>query len=118
MWRRILRKALDFPVQILEFCPVSRPSAKGRCVSRIWPEQLGGIKVALSPGTRMQVRKLIERHDGGNRIVLIKMTKLGENSLAAARPVHAESVRRNLLSRLTSEQTATMVRISNILGED
>src|SRR5271156_4840058 len=68
--------------------------------------------------TRMQARKLIVRHDGGNRIVLIKLTKLGENSLAAARPVHAESVRRNLLSRLSSEQIATMVRISNILGED
>ena len=68
--------------------------------------------------TRMQTRKLIERHDGGNRIVLIKLTKLGENSLAAARPVHAESVRRNLLSRLSSEQIATMVRISNILGDD
>jgi DNA-binding MarR family transcriptional regulator len=68
--------------------------------------------------TRMQERKLIDRHDGGNRVVLIKLTKLGENSLAGARPVHAESVRRNLLSRLTPEQIATMVRISNILGED
>jgi DNA-binding MarR family transcriptional regulator len=68
--------------------------------------------------TRMQVRRLIERQDGENRSVLIKLTKVGENLLAAARPVHAESVRRNLLSRLSSEQTATMVRISNILGED
>ena len=46
--------------------------------------------------TRMQKRKLIERCDGGNRIVLIKLTKLGENKLADARPIHAESVRRNL----------------------
>jgi DNA-binding MarR family transcriptional regulator len=68
--------------------------------------------------TRMQERKLIERHDAGDRIVLIKLTKAGENLLAAARPVHAESVRRNLLSRLSPEQIATMVRISNILGED
>jgi DNA-binding MarR family transcriptional regulator len=68
--------------------------------------------------TRMQKRKLIDRHDGENRIVLIKLTKLGENALAAARPIHAESVRRNLLSRLSPEQIATMVRISNILGDD
>lgn len=68
--------------------------------------------------TRMQERKLIERRDAGNRIVLIVMTRHGESRLAAARPVHAESVRRNLLSRLTAEQTATMVRVSNILGED
>jgi DNA-binding MarR family transcriptional regulator len=68
--------------------------------------------------TRMQQRKLIERCDGGSRIVLIKLTETGKDKLAAARPVHAESVRRNLLSRLTSQQIETMVRISNILGED
>jgi DNA-binding MarR family transcriptional regulator len=68
--------------------------------------------------TRMQERKLIDRQDGGGRVVLVKLTKLGESSLAAARPVHAQSVRRNLLSRLSSEQIATMVRVSNILGED
>ena len=45
--------------------------------------------------TRMQERELIERHDSGNRMVLIKLTKLGENSLAAARPIHAGSARRN-----------------------
>jgi len=38
--------------------------------------------------------------------------------LDAARPIHAESVRRNLLSRLSAEQIDTIVRVSNILGED
>jgi DNA-binding MarR family transcriptional regulator len=68
--------------------------------------------------TRMQQRNLVERCDGGNRVVLIKLTETGKDKLAAAKPIHAESVRRNLLSRLTSEQIATMVRISNILSED
>jgi hypothetical protein len=32
-------------------------------------------------------------------------------------PIHAASVRRNLLSRLTQEQTDTIVRVSDLLGE-
>jgi len=46
------------------------------------------------------------------------LTKLGRERLDAARPIHAESVRRNLLSRLSAEQIDTIVRVSNILGED
>jgi DNA-binding MarR family transcriptional regulator len=104
-----------------DFGVLSRLAAigKGEMRQQDLARAMGWDKSRLSHQlTRMQARKLIERHDGGNRIVLIKLTKLGENLLAAARPIHAESVRRNLLSRLTSEQTATMVRISNILGED
>ena len=50
--------------------------------------------------------------------VLVVLTEHGREKLKAARPIHAASVRRNLLDRLTAEQTATMVRVSNILGED
>jgi hypothetical protein len=35
-----------------------------------------------------------------------------------ARPVHAASVRRNLLSRLSQQQIETIVRVSNLLGEE
>jgi DNA-binding MarR family transcriptional regulator len=92
---------------------------KGEMRQQDLARSMGWDKSRLSHQlTRMQQRQLVERCDGGNRVVLIKLTETGKDKLAAARPVHAESVRRNLLSRLTSEQIATMVRISNILSED
>jgi DNA-binding MarR family transcriptional regulator len=68
--------------------------------------------------TRMQERKLIERREADKRAVLIVLTSQGREKLKAARPVHARSVRQNLLARLSKEQIETLVRISNILGED
>lgn len=68
--------------------------------------------------TRMQERALIERRDADRNGVLVVLTKLGQAKLEAARPIHAESVRRNLLSRLTPEQIDTIVRVSNLLGEE
>ena len=68
--------------------------------------------------TRMQERALIERRRTDGKTVLIVLTKLGREKLDAARPIHADSVRRNLLSRLTQEQTDTIVRVSNLLGEE
>jgi DNA-binding MarR family transcriptional regulator len=68
--------------------------------------------------TRMEERALIERRRADKSTVLVVLTKLGQEKLDAARPIHAESVRRNLLSRLSAEQIDTIVRVSNILGED
>jgi DNA-binding MarR family transcriptional regulator len=68
--------------------------------------------------TRMEGRGLIKRHVLDRRVVLVQLTELGRKTLDIAFPVHAESVRRNLLSRLTAEQIATIVRVSNILGDD
>ena len=68
--------------------------------------------------TRMQERALIERRRADEKTVLVAMTKLGREKLDAARPIHAASVRRNLLSRLTQEQIDTIVRVSNLPGED
>jgi DNA-binding MarR family transcriptional regulator len=68
--------------------------------------------------TRMKERALIERRYGKGNAVLVVLTKLGREKLDAARPVHAESVRRNLLSRLSAEQIETIVRVSNLLDED
>ena len=68
--------------------------------------------------TRMRERALIERRAAGGNAVLVVLTELGREKLNAARPVHAESVRRNLLSRLTPEQIETIVRVSNLLGEE
>jgi DNA-binding MarR family transcriptional regulator len=68
--------------------------------------------------TRMQQRGLIERRHAGGNTVLVVLTKLGKERLETARPIHADSVRRNLLSRLTQEQIETIVRVSNRLGEE
>jgi DNA-binding MarR family transcriptional regulator len=68
--------------------------------------------------TRMQERALIERRHADKNTVLVVLTKLGREKLDAARPIHADSVRRNLLSRLNEEQIATIVRVSNLLGEE
>ena len=68
--------------------------------------------------TRMQQRGLIERRPADGNTVLVVLTKLGRERLDAARPIHADSVRRNLLSRLTQEQIDTIVRVSNLLGEE
>ena len=68
--------------------------------------------------TRMQERALIERRYTDRNAVLVVLTKLGREKLEAARPIHAESVRRNLLSRLTQEQIDTIVRVSNLLGDE
>jgi DNA-binding MarR family transcriptional regulator len=68
--------------------------------------------------TRMQQRGLIERRYTERNTVLVVLTKLGREKLESARPIHAESVRRNLLSRLTPEQVDTIVRVSNLLGEE
>ena len=68
--------------------------------------------------TRMQERALIERRPTDGNAVLVVLTELGRKKLESARPIHADSVRRNLLSRLTPEQIETIVRVSNLLGEE
>lgn len=104
-----------------DFGVLSRLAAlgKGEMRQQNLAECLGWDKSRLSHHlTRMQQRKLIERRDGEGRVVLVVLTQHGREKLEAARPIHAESVRKNLLSRLSKEQTDTLVRISNILGEE
>jgi DNA-binding MarR family transcriptional regulator len=82
-------------------------------------ESLGWDKSRLSHHlTRMQQKQLIERREAESRVVLVVLTKAGMAKLDAARPVHAESIRRNLLSRLSEQQIETIVRVSNLLGDE
>ncbi|HEY1744303.1 MAG TPA: MarR family transcriptional regulator [Granulicella sp.] len=82
-------------------------------------ESMGWDKSRLSHHlTRMQTKQLIVRREADKRVVLVAITKQGRLKLDAARPVHAESVRRNLLSRLSAQQIETVVRVSNILGDE
>jgi DNA-binding MarR family transcriptional regulator len=92
---------------------------KGEMRQQTLAECMGWDKSRLSHQlTRMQERELIERSEAEKRVVLVVLTKHGQKKLDAARPIHAESIRRNLLSRLNAEQIATIVRVSNILGEE
>ena len=82
-------------------------------------ESMGWDKSRLSHHlTRMQTKQLVVRHEADKRVVLVAITKQGRSKLDAARPVHAESVRRNLLSRLSAQQIETIVRVSNLLGDE
>jgi DNA-binding MarR family transcriptional regulator len=104
-----------------EFGVLSRlaPPGKGEMRQQTLARVMGWDKSRLSHQlTRMQRRALIERHPVDAGAVLVVLTDHGREKLDAARPVHAESVRRNLLSRLTPEQIDTIVRVSNLLGEE
>ena len=104
-----------------DFGVLSRLAAlgKGEMRQQALAESLGWDKSRLSHHlTRMQQRELIERRESQPQVVLVILTKEGKAKLDAARPVHAESVRRNLLSTLSDQQTETIVRISNLLVEE
>ena len=92
---------------------------KGEMRQQALAVSMGWDKSRLSHHlTRMQSRDLIERRDGESRVVLVRLTKEGRAKLEMARPVHAASVRRNLLSRLSAAQMETMVRVSDLLGDE
>jgi len=92
---------------------------KGEMRQQALAESLGWDKSRLSHHlTRMQQKQLIERREAESRVVLVVLTKAGMAKLDAARPVHAESIRRNLLSRLSEQQIETIVRVSNLLGDE
>ncbi len=104
-----------------EFGVLSRLAALGKEEMRQQDlaRMMGWEKSRLSHQlTRMQARKLIERRTAEGRVTLIVLTQAGREKLEAARPVHAESVRRHLLSRLSAEQIETLVRVSNLLGDE
>jgi len=102
-----------------EFGVLSRLAGKGELRQQVLARMMAWDKSRLSHQlTRMQERSLIERRRVDGKTVLIVLTKLGKEKLDAARPIHADSVRRNLLSRLTKQQIDTIVRVSNLLGEE
>ena len=92
---------------------------KGEMRQQTLAESIGWDKSRLSHQlTRMEKRGLIERRKSDRRVVLVVPTRRGREKLKAARPIHAGSVRRNLLARLSEEQIVTIVRVSNLLGGD
>lgn len=65
--------------------------------------------------TRMAGRGLIERETGSDNKVVIRMTAEGRTQLAAARPVHVASVRRNFLDALSADDLAALQQITDKL---
>lgn len=103
-----------------EFGVLSRIAAYGRGEMR--QQDLASVmaweKSRLSHQlSRMEERNLIERRLGKGRATLVVLTKIGRKKLALALPIRAESVRRNLLARLTAGQIDTIIRLSNLLGD-
>jgi DNA-binding MarR family transcriptional regulator len=104
-----------------EFSVLSRLAAfgKGEMRQQELATVMGWEKSRLSHQlSRMQRRKLVERQSGDGRATLVVLTGIGREKLEQALPVRAESVRRNLLSRLTSQQIDTIIRVSNLLGDE
>jgi DNA-binding MarR family transcriptional regulator len=104
-----------------EFGVLSRLAAfgKGEMRQQELATVMGWEKSRLSHQlSRMQKRKLVERRAADGRATLIVLTRTGREKLEFALPVRAESVRRNLLSRLSAEQIETIIRVSNLLGDE
>ncbi len=104
-----------------EFGVLSRLAAfgKGEMRQQELASVMGWEKSRLSHQlSRMQKRKLIDRRAGEGRATLVVLTKAGREKLGSALPIRAESVRRNLLSRLSAQQIETIVRASNLLGDE
>jgi DNA-binding MarR family transcriptional regulator len=104
-----------------EFGVLSRLAAfgKGEMRQQDLAQTLGWEKSRLSHQlSRMQARKLVKRQSTPERATLVLLTPAGRTKLKLALPVRADSVRRNLLSRLSAEQIETIIRVSNLLGDE
>jgi len=104
-----------------EFGVLSRLAAfgKGEMRQQELAEAMGWEKSRLSHQlSRMQKRKLIKRRAIDGRTTLVSLTLTGREKLESGLPVRAESVRRNLLSRLSAEQIETIIRVSNLLSDE
>lgn len=90
---------------------------KGELRQQALADSMGWHKSRLSHQlTRMQERGLVGRRETQPRVVTVTITALGRDRLGAARPVHAASVRRQLLDRLTAEQADLLLALSATLA--
>ncbi|NLR97783.1 MarR family transcriptional regulator [Rhizobium sp. P38BS-XIX] len=62
--------------------------------------------------TRMQERGLVRRRETAPRVVTVSITPFGRQKIDAARPIHAASVRRWLLTRLSCEEADALLKLS------
>ncbi|GAA4189767.1 MarR family winged helix-turn-helix transcriptional regulator [Gryllotalpicola kribbensis] len=67
--------------------------------------------------TRMEERGLVLRDAAAGPGVTVSLTPAGSAAVAAARPVHAEAVRRHLVSRIPSAELARLTEVLERLGD-
>lgn len=102
-------------LSVPEFSVLSRlDDAPGRKLrQQALGESIGWDKSRVSHQlTRMEQRGLVERREAEERGVVVGITKLGRQRIAAARPIHATAVRRHLIERLTAKQRETILEIA------
>jgi DNA-binding MarR family transcriptional regulator len=63
--------------------------------------------------TRMQERGLLTRSKTEGEGSQVVISRHGRETLAQARPIHAQAVRHHLVERLTPEQAATLLAFAN-----
>lgn len=68
--------------------------------------------------TRMAARGLIERERSDGRGVLVHLSASGRDRIAAARPVHAEAVRTNVLRHIAPDEARALAAIVDRLADD
>jgi DNA-binding MarR family transcriptional regulator len=61
--------------------------------------------------TRMERRALVQRKPAGGKGVVVRITAAGKKTLTKARPAHARSIRRHLLTKLGRERPKTFLAI-------
>jgi DNA-binding MarR family transcriptional regulator len=68
--------------------------------------------------TRMESRRLLGRTPADGRGVIVAITRAGRRALALARPIHAASIRRNLLSKIGIRRRAVLAVVCKELAAD
>jgi DNA-binding MarR family transcriptional regulator len=90
----------------------------GELRQQVLADSMGWHKSRLSHQiTRMQERGFVERRSVELSSVTVAISKRGRDILVAARPIHAASVRRHLLDRLSPEQARMVLEIFARLGD-
>jgi DNA-binding MarR family transcriptional regulator len=67
--------------------------------------------------SRMEKRDLVARETAeGGRGVIIVITETGRREIAAARPIHADAVRRHLLQHISTRDAAVILKLARRLS--
>lgn len=93
-------------------------SPQGALLQRELLEYLEWDKSRLSHQlARMAARDLVARRRDNPAGISVSMTDAGSQLLAQARPIHAQSVRRNFLDLLTPEDVGALIAITGRLRQ-
>ena len=66
--------------------------------------------------TRMERRNLVARKAEGSRNTTVSISAMGRHTLRNARPIHAESVRKNLLCFMSEGEQEVVLRLFSLIS--